>query len=696
MNARTSGAFPRSYWPWLLLLLAVHAGIVIWAAMKALAVERQDYMPGDFAIVALATLAFSSLALAFFGRHTRAFAVFGSALAAAVVLTPGAVIVVLLCLLSAHVLGTRLVRWVRIPGDPGAALPWTVTTLVGVSVWIGLVCITAAMKIHYAPIYTTLLLVPLAFAWRDVADTMRRLRALAAPAPDAYSATERGWVALLLTMVVLHLFIVARPDAGYDANAMHLQIAVLVNDAHRWRFDVERYAWAMMPLGADWAYTVAYVLGGENAARFANLSFGALACTLVYQLVIRHARRELALASVCLLASTPLAFAETGSLYVENLWTAFLLAALLVTLDFRRGTLSCRVSWPVFALLAAGAMQCKVIGVLWLVPVTAVALLTYVRRPPPRGIGMRGTALVILAIIIAAWPYANAWWRTGNPVFPFLNAWFRSPLADTATSFTNPLYVTPLRPWSVYEMLTDSHRFIEGADGAAGFHWLLLIALVLLAFTRRRAGEQWLCAGLTVIFFVAVYMQQAYLRYLLPAFMLLAVLGGWAAADLGARRFTRIAMLVIGGALCVLQVRLMHTGSWPNAKLCLGCAFDGHARDEFTANYMGDRIVAGYLNRVLPDARVGFLMLNAPSPAGYTGYSRAANWHDNAFSRGMAAAGNADDIARLAGRFGLTHIVYRTASPQMENPASRDFRETRVTPVWRFQDFVVATIDSPR
>ena len=197
MNAKTSGAFPRGYWPWLLLLLlAVHAGIVIWAAMKALAVERQDYMPGDFAIVALATLAFTFLALAFFGRHTRAFAVFGSVLAAAVVLTPGAVIVVLLCLLSAHVLGTRLVRWVRMPGDPGAALPWTVTTLVGVSVWIGLVCITAAMKIHYAPIYTTLLLVPLAFAWRDVADTMRRLRALAAPAPDAYSATERGWVAL--------------------------------------------------------------------------------------------------------------------------------------------------------------------------------------------------------------------------------------------------------------------------------------------------------------------------------------------------------------------------------------------------------------------------------------------------------------------------------------------------------------------
>lgn len=695
MTPGSPTALPRSYLPWLLLLLAVHAGIVVWAAIGPLGIERGDYNRAEFLRVTLWAFMLALGAISLFARYTQAVAVLGSVLACAILLTPGAVFVVLLCLLSAYVLGTRIVRFVH-PRGPGvsATVSWSVRTLIGIAVWIGLVCATAAFKIHYAPYYTAILLVPLVFAGRDTIDALARMRLLASPSPT-YGRTERIWIALLLTMVVLHLFIVARPDAGYDANTMHLQIAVTMNDAHRWRFDVDRYAWAVMPLGADWAYTVAYLLGGENAARFANLCFGALSCVLVYELICRHARRELAIASVCLLASIPLAFAETGSLYVENLWSAFLLASLLVTLDVARGRLSASLGWPLLALLAAGALQCKVIGIIWLVPVLLCALLVSTRRTDARWPGRRGALVIAGGVIIAAWPYANAWLRTGNPVFPFMNAWFRSPLFDTTASFTNPMYVTPLRPWSIYEVLTDGHRFIEGADGAAGLHWLLLIPLIVLGFTRPRPREQWLCAGLAVFFFAVVYTQQAYLRYLLPSFMLLAVLGGWAANDLPDRGFTRLAILLVGGALCLLQVLLMHTGAWPNAKLCIGCAFDAHARDDFVSAYMGDRIVANYLNRSLPDARVGFLMINAPSPAGYTGYSRAANWHDNAFFRRVTAAGSADDIAAVAQAYGLTHVVFRTRSPDLDNPAIHAFRETRVIPLWTFQDFVVAAIAPP-
>lgn len=695
MNGTSTGALSRPLLLLFLLLLAGHAAVLVWAAAGPLAIDRQDYRWIEFALVSFVSLAICGATLAWFGRRTQMIAIVASVTAAAALLTPGAVSVVAVCLLNAHVVGTRLLRFGGIPGDRGTALPWTIPILVGIAVWIGLLSATGAFKIHYAPVYVLALLGPLTFAWSDTMAAIMRLCSFAS-ARESYSGTERGWIVLLLTMLALHVFIVARPEVGYDASTMHLQFAALVNDAHRWRFDVGRYAWAVMPIGADWAYAVAYVLGGESAARAANLSFGILASVLVYQLVRRHARRELALASVCMLASIPLAFAETGSLYVENLWSAFLLATLLVTLRLREGSLHWRAGWPLLALLSAGAMQCKVIGVLWLGPLFAYALFICIRRPPPRATGARGALLVAVAIAIAAWPYANAWLRTGNPVFPFMNSVFRSPLADTATSFTNPLYSIPLQPWSLYEVLTDGHRFIEGADGAAGFHWLLLIALIMVAALRRRHADFWVCAILAAVFFVAVYSQQAYLRYLIPAFMLLAVLGGWAAADLGERRFTRIAMLVIGGLLCVLHVRLMHTGAWANAQLCEGCAFDARKRQEFASRYMGDRVVAEYLNRTLPDARVGFLMLNGPSPAGYVGYSRAANWHDNVFFQAVAAADNADDIATLAKRYGLTHIVYRTANTQMDTPAVREFRQTRLTPVWRFQDFVVATIDPPR
>ena len=219
-----------------------------------------------------------------------------------------------------------------------------------------------------------------------------------------------------MTMVVLHLFVVAKPETGYDALAMHLQAPLLIAEAHKWPFDVTRYVWAVMPMGADWAYTAAYLVGGEGAARFLNFCFGALACYLLYELIRLYARRDVALASVCLAASTPIAFLETGTLYVENLWLAFLLGTLLLALDYLRT--SSKNALIALAFLAAGALQCKVIGVIWLAPLLAYVAYLVSRRRSLREFTAADTALLAVAAAIAAWPYVNAWLRTGNPCIP--------------------------------------------------------------------------------------------------------------------------------------------------------------------------------------------------------------------------------------------------------------------------------------
>ena len=258
--------------------------------------------------------------------------------------------------------------------------------------------------------------------------------------------------------------------------------------------------------------------------------------------------------------------------------------------------------------------------------------------------------------------------------------------------FINPLYVTPLRPWSLYETIVAGKRFGEGNDGGAGLHWLLLLPLIFVAFARRRPAVQWAVAALAVVFFVTVYLQQAYLRYLLPAFLLLAVLGGWAANDLPDRRGTRVVMLLVGGLLCLLHVRLIPAGAWDNSDLCLQCGFDARARDTFVATYMPGRIVARHLNRDLPDARIGFFLLNGPAPTDYMGYSRSGNWHDIPVYTDLKRAQTADDVAIIAKRFELTHAVFRTAAPEQVNDAIAVFRERDTITVWQFQDFIVARI----
>jgi hypothetical protein len=241
-------------------------------------------------------------------------------------------------------------------------------------------------------------------------------------------------------------------------------------------------------------------------------------------------------------------------------------------------------------------------------------------------------------------------------------------------------------------MIVDSHRFIEGSDGAAGLHWLLLLPQIYVAFSRKRPPGQWAVVGLGIVFFAAVYTQQAYLRYLLPAVLLLAVLGGWAANELGERRGVRIAMLAVGGFLCLLHVRFIPYGAWNNAALCPRCGFDEQARVELITTYMPDRLVARYLDRELPDARIGFFLLNGPAPADFTGYSRAGNWHDVGVYGDLARATSAEDVAAIASRFALTHAVFRTRAPEQVTPAITSFRERYTVPVWQFRDFIVAKI----
>jgi Dolichyl-phosphate-mannose-protein mannosyltransferase len=684
------GPFPRAWWPWLALLLAIHAGIVVWAVMGPLTTPRSGFRPAGFIQVTLISLAFFGIAFAVRGRYTRSIAWSGAIVVASMLLTPAVTLVVGLQLLNSFVLGQHVLARANPPGASAEPPRFAVATLTGIALWIGLMCATASLKVHYATVYAAALILPLLFWWRTAASALGRAGRLLVHRGPIASASERAWTALLMTMVMLHLFVVAKPETGYDAVAMHLQIPLLMADAHRWPFDVTRYIWAVMPLGADWAFTAANFVGGEGATRFLNFCFAGIAGYLLYDLIRLYARRDIALASVCLLASTPLAFLETGTLFVENLWVAFLLGTLLLALDYLR-TKSTR-ALVALAILAAGAMQCKVIGVIWLAPLLAgIAGLMWRRRGTHAFTGPQ-LALLAVAAAIAVWPYANAWLRTGNPVFPFMNALFRSPLFDTTTSFNNWLYNAPLRPWSPYELVWSSGRFIEGADGAAGFQWLLLFPVIVLAFMRWRPLAQWLALGLAVVVFVGVYSQQSYLRYLLPYFALVALLGGWTLSEIPDGRATRAAILLVGGLLCLANVRLMYTASWSNATLCTSCSVDGGDRREYVAQYKPDRIVADYLNQFLPNARVGFYMLGAPSPAGFVGYSRAANWHDYPTFRAITMAQTADDVLAVAKMFSLTHIVYRDPPDESENDAMRAFRERYTVPVWRGNGMIIAAI----
>ena len=679
-------------------LLLVHMGLAGYAVARAwsgLAPAGDGFRP--LVIVAAVTAAVLGCALLRWPWHGSRIFVAAAVAAAVLVLRPGPVLVVALMLGNAFVVGERVLRgpWRQPRPTEPPELPIIVSMLAGLSVWIGVIAMTAALRLHTQPVYAVALMLPLAIGWRRALSLVSRLRD--ALAPRSMTRGEHLWLAVLIVLAVLHLIVAAKPDVGYDAATVHLRLPMLMEQHQRWIQDVSRYVWAVMPLGADYSYATAYLLSGETAVRLLNLCYGATACGLAYLLARRYADRVLALACVAMIASAPLAFLETGTLYIENLWLAYLLGVLLTA--FRVFESSAPEDALACAFMAAGAMQTKAIAVVWLAPLLLVLGVACLRKQRLPRLTRGDVATLTLAIVLAAWPYLNAWVRTGNPLFPFMNAVFRSPLFYTDTSFANELYMAPFGALSLYDVLIRSGRYIEGVDGAAGLHLFLLVALAVWGCTRwrMRTAAQWWCLALALFFFAVVFSQQSYLRYLLPSLVLIAIVGTWAFADLAASPRWRTGILMIAAVACVMNLRFMASASSQNASLCLACSYDADSRRDYLGTYAPERLVGRYLNAALPAARVGFFVVNGPGASDFIGYSRAANWHDVDTYGRILQASSVDDIAALARRHALTHLVVPAADPRCgpdlnEQRLINDFRDRHTTELWRLGCLSVAAI----
>src|SRR5216683_780469 len=213
----------------------------------------------------------------------------------------GAPLAVIYFLGSSWVLGRRLAH----RANSATAL------LLGLAIWIFIISLAVHFPINTRAVYTIALAIPFVFGWRELAAALHAWRWPKATRLEAVA------LAVLLFVLAAQWLMALKPDVSTDGLAMHLAAPMAIARDGLWKFDYEHFVWALMPMGADWAYTVAYLLGGEGAAKMLNF-----ALLVVVTLMVRHtARRWLpetkATLAAALFASTPIAALETGSLFVE-------------------------------------------------------------------------------------------------------------------------------------------------------------------------------------------------------------------------------------------------------------------------------------------------------------------------------------------------------------------------------------------
>jgi hypothetical protein len=422
---------------------------------------------------------------------------------------------------------------------------------------------------------------------------------------------------------LLHLVVAIGPEVSTDGLAMHLAIPMSVAAHHQWVFDVRQTAWAVMPLNADWCFTAAYLLGGEMAARLFNFGMLLVICAGIYSIV----RSPLL---VAIFAASPIVQLLTGSLFVENFWAALILGAFVALVRYHE----CRQLRYAFtsAVLLGSALATKFGTFAFLIPFAVLLVIELRRRAP---------AMLLLTVVIGSPPYLNAYFRTGNPVFPFLNNVFKSPYFEP-TALIDGRFRRPLSATTLYDLTFHTSQYFEGQNGGWAFQYLLFLPLAIL-LVRRNYGYAGRAALITSLAYSIITLSaQSNVRYLYPALPLFTIA---AAAMIASFKDQSIAcyraLLAASAALFLVNLCFLPASGWYHKDL-----FSGPARQ---------RELIDYLNRKYPSRPVAFIETN--QIAGLLGPAYTTTWHNEAFYSRLQSATSARDCLRFMDEFNVRYFI---------------------------------------
>ncbi len=493
----------------------------------------------------------------------------------------------------------------------------TLATLLGASVWMLLLWIALHFYWNRWWIYAIAFAIPLAFrrpSWKIE--------------PQAKNAREGAALALLLFVLGAHFLVSLKPEISDDGLSMHLALPMSVEMHGRWAFDHHQDVWSLMPAGADSLFTGVYVLGGEGAAKLLNFAFLVMACVLVTQLAERWTTRTRALLLGALFASTPIVQLVTGSLFVENIWGALMVGSVVALLE---GEL------VLAAALMGAAGATKLIAVAYAAPVLAIVGWESMRDRRWKTLLASASAYLLLT----APPYAFAYVKSGNPIFPFANNVFKSPDFDATKPFVDLHFADTHPSWDApYDITFRSEKYIEGVGGAAGFHYFLLLVPTLLLVRRR---DQAIVMLVAVGGSALVLAGAPNFRYLYGALPLLTAAIAWTP------------WTTLAPALFALNLWFLPAAGFYDRDFAF---FDKWKKPEYVEAKAPVRVLVDHANRWFPGEPIAFF--SSSMIAGLRAPGFTDTWHSESYWNSIRFLVHASGIAEELKKRHIRYVIAPT------------------------------------
>lgn len=621
------------------------------------------------------------------------------AVAACAAVGMGAPAAVALFLLSSLVLG-RALLWRNEAGHLRLA-DMVLATLFGAIIYMTVINWTAMLPVHFAAVHTIVLIVPF-LIWPAV--LVRSLRSLAGAVMTVAWSSRWDYLGFALAgfIPLTHLIgAVVLPQANSDATTLHLAVPSIVAFKHYWPFDAARHVWAVFPIGMSWMILPPYLLGGEFAARLLNLGFFLATGFLLFSVLRRYLTVATAWLLVALYSSTPFFLTENGNIFVENLWVALLFGATFAVWRFKE-TGADRY-FVLAAALAAASLCVKPLGAVMVAALALLVLRECLERP------LRLLWATGLFAAMAAFPYAYAFIKTGNPVLPLMNHVFKSPFFAEAAfrGLDRPI------PADLYRLTFETGRWMDngGSSGSLGFHYLVLLPMSMLALGRTYPRVGWLSLICAVVYLSSLFLfAEANVRYFYPALPFITVMAAIVYAH--AQELSRalyLSLCCFAVAATAANAYAMPLSAWAHRDFSFAMAFGRIGLDEYVTWMAPERKLIAYLNLTRGTA-VRVANFARPMTIELQGDSILGSWYDHLFTaKRLSRATSAAEVHRLMREERITKFMlfdpagaHRNFSPAVEAFLAEytepefvvgNVRLARYKAQWRFSEEVVRNGD---
>lgn len=359
------------------------------------------------------------------------------------------------------------------------------------------------------------------------------------------------------------------------------------------------------------------------------------------------------------LMSMPVLQLTTGSLFVDNHWTAMLVAGVCITFLAHKERNSDAATSTLF--MASAAVEAKSIAFAWAAPLTCWVMLRSLLLRPQLTSARRRRCCIIVALLlfVAAPPYITAFIKTGNPVFPALNGIFGSPLFATSNRLA-PEYHDGVHWITPYEVVFHTSRFLESHDGAVGLFLAFSTIVSAPLMFRKWPRSVTMITVIALSGLLITWTLVSYVRYILPTLVLTVVVVSWAISLLPGARATRRLFATCAAVFVLCNVYLLSSAGYWHKDFVLSPYTRAAEETEYTVRFAPSRYVAEYMNAAHPDEPALYLINGI---ALLKARSHIASVHDYPFWTRLQEARTPEAIERLLETEHIRYIVAPVDAP---------------------------------